>query len=599
MATRTQKAAMKKKAEAAKAKAAKDAVAKADKHAPEPVAKPAKAAKSPAPKTGKASKSAPSKPEAKAKPAKTKSGKSEKSARSSSSGPEELPEPERVPFMERFWHRVSNRAQKKEAAAHRHEAELEQAERVAAREAAERARQEKREEAAVERRKATAAAREMKRIAEEEDARLKREARETKEREKAEARKIRALERASRRTAVAIPLEAPDAEPEPEAEPVAIPSKPKWSPAAPDPVVAFREAPAASVVQDAEEADDASDEGPEVEVPPPEPKPASKSKPLAEPAPAPAKAPAPKVAPAPVAPKVVPPPASPAEEQADRFAAEMAARRSKPIQIEDDEVHDLIPKIPVGRHGTQRDDATPKEVLQIDPAPPARIDTAPRGLSVPEQYLLLTLEDGWDERRERIGPGSLGGALVGSLVLDLILQGKVRVQRDRFQVTDVSVDDAGHAVSAKLAQWTDLPSLQALKELGKWLPQLLPAYKDRMAARGLLEHRSWRHLGLFYRSQTALLDVDAQERLRNKLGRAIAGGGRPDAPTILALGLLEVSGLFGLVVPEGAQPYNRKRLNGLLAGKDVMGYKVDDELKGMQEIAVRTVLDNVRILTQG
>ena len=50
-------------------------------------------------------------------------------------------------------------------------------------------------------------------------------------------------------------------------------------------------------------------------------------------------------------------------------------------------------------------------------------------------------------------------------------------------------------------------------------------------------------------------------------------------------------------MPEGAQAYNRKRLNGLLAGKDVMGYKVDDELKGIQEMAVRTILDNVRVMT--
>ena len=288
-------------------------------------------------------------------------------------------------------------------------------------------------------------------------------------------------------------------------------------------------------------------------------------------------------------------PATELDEQADRVAAELRARRSKPIQIEAED--DVVPTLPVGRGASGRKEE-PKEVLQLDPAPPARIqDLAPRGLSVPEQYLLLTLEDGWDERAERVRPGGLGGALTGALLLDLVLRGALKVQRDRFQLQDADLDDAAEAVAKKLEQFDGRPSLQAMTELAKWLPQLLPAYKQRMADRGLIDFRAWRHMGLFYRSQVALLDPDAQERLRNKLGRAIAGGGRPDAPTILALGLLEASGKFGLVVPEGAQAYNRKRLNGLLAGKDVMGYKVDDELKGMQEIAVRTVLDNVRVLT--
>jgi hypothetical protein len=136
-----------------------------------------------------------------------------------------------------------------------------------------------------------------------------------------------------------------------------------------------------------------------------------------------------------------------------------------------------------------------------------------------------------------------------------------------------------------------------LSALAKSIPELLQAWKDRLQERGLISHRSWKHLGMFQRSQTVLLDEDAKERLQGKLRRAIAGGGTPEATTILALGLLDASGLFGTVVPPGAQEYNRKRLNGLLAGRDVMGYAVDKQLKGMQEIAVRTVLDTVRVLS--
>lgn len=291
-----------------------------------------------------------------------------------------------------------------------------------------------------------------------------------------------------------------------------------------------------------------------------------------------------------------PSPASELESQADRVAEELRSRRSKPITIDADDVP--APTLPVGRKARGEPEEA-KHVLQLDPAPPARIEAAaPRGLSIPEHFLLLALEDVWDERRERATSGNLGGALVGALLLELVLQDKIRVQRDRFQVTEAAVDDAASAVVQIIKPLQDRPSLQVMGALAKELPELLPPYKARMAARGLIEHRAWRHLGMFYRSQTALVDEDAQERLRSKLARAIAGGGRPDAPTILSLGLLEASGLFGVVVPEGAQAYNRKRLNGLLAGKDVMGYKVDDELKAMQEMAIRTILDNVRQMTR-
>ncbi len=460
-------------------------------------------------------------------------------------------------FMERFRDRLAQRARNKQAAAHQREVEREAAEREAEQAQAAAAREAQRQAVAEGRRQSAAAAREAKRLAEEEDTRREQEAREAKAAKAraareakaaataaaAQAKADKAAERANRRKAVAIGLDE-TREPGPESEP-------KPGKEAPDAVLRFDETPAD--------------------------RPSAQQPPSSELARA----------------KRVPPPATDIEAQADRFAAELASRRSKPIQIDAEE--DAVPVLPVGRRAAP---AEPKEVLTLDPAPPARIEAAPRGLSVPEQFLLLTLEGTWDERRERDKPGGLGGALAGALVLDLMVQGKVRVQRDRFQLTGAEVDAAAAQVAQKLALWPDRPSLQVMQELAKWIPQLLPVYKQRMAVRGLLESAQWRHLGLFYRSQTALRDVEAQERLRNKLGRAIAGGGRPDAPTILALGLLEACGQFGLVVPQGAQAYNRKRLNGLLAGKDVMGYKVDDELKGMQEIAVRTVLDNVRRMTR-
>lgn len=597
MATRTQKAAKRQKAEDAKAAKADKAHAKAHAEAQQAVAKP----------KGKPAKKAAAKKAAKPKAAPTQAPATQEF--------EPFPEPTRTSFAERFWHRIGLRAQKREQEAHQREAELEFQEEQAriAREAAEAAR--RKEEAAEERRKAARSARELKQAAEEEAKRQKEEAaaeaRRKKEEAAAEAQRQKEAEAQAKEVAKAERAERARAAREAKREAARLAQEEAEREAeerrmreAHEREVAAAEAAAEAERKEAERAAKAARkkapepepaEEPEAEEaePEPEPEPAKPVEVKLKPKPAPE--PEDEEEPAPPKPATRPPPADQLEEHADRLAAELAARRSKPITIEVED--EAVPMLPVGK-GAKKDEE-PKEVLQLDPAPPARVPDAPqiRGLSIPEHFLLLAMEDGWDERTEKAKPGHLGGGLTGALVLELVLHGAVKVQRDRFVLQDADLDDATEAVAAKLQQFAQLPSLRAMAELAKWLPQLLPAYKDRMARRGLIEHKAWRHLGLAYRSQTALLDPDAQERLRNKLARAIAGGGRPDAPTILSLGLLEASGLFGLVVPEGAQAYNRKRLNGLLGGKDVMGYKVDDQLKGIQEMAVRTVLDNVRVMT--
>ncbi len=597
MATRTQKAAKKQKAEADKADKAH---AKAHADAQEAVAKPkapkkaaAKAAKKPA--------------KAAAKPAKGKATKPAKSATPppAEGGPEALPEPKRTSFAERFWHRIGMRAQKKESEAHKREAQLEFQEEQEQKAREKAAAAKARAEAAEERRKSARAAEEMRRAAIEEEKRLKLEA--------AQAKKQAKLDRAekARQTRAAKAEEARRQQEEAEREEAERRQREQHEREVAQAAAAAEAQRKAREARKVEEFEPEPVEEPEPAVefePEPEPEPAPKAKP--KPA---ARKPVEVVAakvdedkgeeepdeePAP-APKAARPPPPPAETEldrhADKLAAELAARRSKPITIEVED--DAVPMLPVGKGAKKEDE--PKQVLELDPAPPATVpeSSAIRGLSIPEHFLLLALDEGWDERTEKNRAGALGGALAGALVLELVMQGAVKVQRDRFALQNADLDDATEAVAQKLQQYAQLPSLRAMAELAKWLPQLLPAYKDRMARRGLIAHTAWRHLGLAYRSQTALLDHEAQERLRNKLARAIAGGGRPDAPTILSLGLLEASGLFGLVVPEGAQAYNRKRLNGLLGGKDVMGYKVDDQLKGIQEIAVRTVLDNVRVMT--
>jgi Golgi phosphoprotein 3 (GPP34) len=294
--------------------------------------------------------------------------------------------------------------------------------------------------------------------------------------------------------------------------------------------------------------------------------------------------------------------ATAADAQAELMAAELAKRRSKPIVI----VGDIpeppkIPKAPLRPGETFEPPAAPAAV----PAEGRAGESQPTdtfGFSIPEAFLLLANGGGWDERAEQNREGSFGGALAGAMALELLMRGQVLVQRDRLVLTGEPTDDPAlvpivERLRAVREKKGDLTSLQQMGQLAKANRDLLTPFKQRLAAKGIASYGSRKHLGLFHRSWVEITDEGAQERLQNRLRRAIAGGGTPEASSILLLGLLDATGLFDTVVPDEAADYNRKRLNGLLGGRDIMGYKVDPDLKALQEIATRTVLNNVRIMT--
>ncbi|MHB1262187.1 MAG: GPP34 family phosphoprotein [Thermoplasmatota archaeon] len=294
--------------------------------------------------------------------------------------------------------------------------------------------------------------------------------------------------------------------------------------------------------------------------------------------------------------------ATAADAQADLVAAELAKRRSKPLVIEGDLPEPpKLPKAPL-RAGEQ-EVARPAAPAGDEPRPAAPAQPSEAfGFSVPEAFLLLANGGGWDERAEKNKEGFFGGALAGAMVLELLMQGQVMVQRDRIVLTNEPTDDeALTPIVASLRRIRekkgDLSSLQQMGHLAKANRDLLTPFKQALADKGIATYGSRRHLGMFHRSWVEITDEGAQERLQNRLRRAIAGGGTPEAASILLLGLLDAAGLFSTVVPDEAADYNRKRLNGLLGGRDIMGYKVDPELKALQEVATRAVLSNVRLMT--
>lgn len=286
------------------------------------------------------------------------------------------------------------------------------------------------------------------------------------------------------------------------------------------------------------------------------------------------------------------------------WAEAIAKARRKPVQLDDEgqaplqvEVRDL----PVPDANPEDEPEFETEATTEEDAPARAEPAAPRtpaltdGMSLPEQYLLIAMGEGWDDRIEKYRLGAHGPAIVGALILDLALRGRLRIQRDRFEVLDGRVGDADlAAIADRLRQLQGVPSAEAMRRLGAGdLTGVIRPWKNRLAARGLVRERTWRHLGLFKRSETTLLAPDAQAKLENRLVRLLSGG-TADGQSICLMGLIDAAGLLPNLVPSAALPFNRARIQGLVSGRDKLGYLIDRDFKGMQEVLVVTVLRNVK-----
>ncbi|MEA3190638.1 MAG: hypothetical protein QOD77_1220 [Thermoplasmata archaeon] len=277
----------------------------------------------------------------------------------------------------------------------------------------------------------------------------------------------------------------------------------------------------------------------------------------------------------------------PAEE--DEFLVKMA---------DEDDLDDVLP-IPA------------PDSVKADEAEAAEADDAPRaatplgvempspgeagGFSLPEQFLLVAWREGWDDRMYKPRAGSQGGAIVGALLLELALRGRLRVQRDRFVVANEPTNNRHlDAFAEEVRRVQQLSTQSAMGHLARGLSKRIKPWVKNLEQRGIVRERAWRHLGLFPRSELILVDEEIKAKLENRLVRTLAGGGNPDGRTITLLGLIDAAGLLSEIVPEQAMAFNKKRIHGLVTGRDVLHYRVDPAMKRLQELAVQTVLKNVK-----
>lgn len=241
---------------------------------------------------------------------------------------------------------------------------------------------------------------------------------------------------------------------------------------------------------------------------------------------------------------------------------------------------------------TREESQSYEEARREAPAPPLQVASRKHGrMSLTAEFLTLAISDPWDRSFEKLRPGAFGGAFLAAPMLELLLAGRLKVQRDRFQVTEgpalaKSLEDLAAALDAH----RDFPSLDAMRRIGRnELPDLVLPWKLRLQEAGILVLDAKGRV-------VQVADPDAQGALENRLTRILAGSGVVQAQDIVLLGLAQASGVLPRFVPQSALAFNEKRIKALLSGRDTLDYRVDSGLRNVQELALSTILAHVRTL---
>lgn len=160
---------------------------------------------------------------------------------------------------------------------------------------------------------------------------------------------------------------------------------------------------------------------------------------------------------------------------------------------------------------------------------------------IAEDLLLLLLDD---ESGKLSGTSAPGMSLGGALLVELALGGAVAVEEKRrhgwgaakvFPVTGVEVADPMLAGALEIVAEKPRPAQDLVGRLGK---NLLPQLADALVARGILERRDDRVLGIFPRRRWPEADSSHEAELRRQLADSLVRGLAPDERTAALIALL-------------------------------------------------------------
>lgn len=184
---------------------------------------------------------------------------------------------------------------------------------------------------------------------------------------------------------------------------------------------------------------------------------------------------------------------------------------------------------------------------------------------LPDELLLLALHD----EKGSVVPAAvapLNGALMGAILMELALQGRVQETPTGAIIVDPTPtgDPLSDEVLRRIAE-ADEPRTPSY-----WVGRLAgttPRLKDRLieglVARGILERREKRILWIFRSHSYPLVDAAVEQRIRERLRAVVIDGQAPDRRTAALIGLVRACNLIDELFAPHERPHARQRIADL------------------------------------
>ncbi|WP_327256098.1 GOLPH3/VPS74 family protein [Streptomyces sp. NBC_01244] len=171
------------------------------------------------------------------------------------------------------------------------------------------------------------------------------------------------------------------------------------------------------------------------------------------------------------------------------------------------------------------------------------------GITLAEEITLLSLDDESGSVKQR---QSVGWAVAGALLLELVLAERVRVSGKYLELVDTSPtgEELLDGRTESIRAWMGGRSKRRVTDwLTKDQAKAIGAAVERLSGRGVVVEERRKALGVFPVRRYPEADGTAERELRERLASAVIDGAEPDERTASLVALIHAAGLQALAFP--------------------------------------------------
>lgn len=171
------------------------------------------------------------------------------------------------------------------------------------------------------------------------------------------------------------------------------------------------------------------------------------------------------------------------------------------------------------------------------------------GITLAEEITLLSLDDESGSVKQR---QSVGWAVAGALLLELVLAQRVRVSGKYMELVDTSPtgEELLDGRTESIRAWMGGRSKRRVTDwLTKDQAKAIGAAVERLSGRGVVVEERRKALGVFPVRRYPEADGTVERELRERLVSAVIDGAEPDERTASLVAVIHAAGLQSLAFP--------------------------------------------------